>query len=78
VALVSLAASAGAALPASQLRIRADIPPVSVGVDGVPAAELPSREAFDAAAEGYWVEMATRSVWVKFPAGGASREVEVF
>lgn len=77
VALVSLSASEGKALPATQLRVRADMPPVSVSVGGMPVAEQMSREAFDAAAEGYWLEAATRSVWVKFAGGGASASVEV-
>jgi alpha-D-xyloside xylohydrolase len=77
VALVSLAAPEGIPLPAAQLRIRADLPPVSVSVDGAPVAEQMSRAEFDAASEGYWVEAATRSVWVKFPGGAASRTVQV-
>jgi alpha-D-xyloside xylohydrolase len=76
VALVSLTGE-GAAIPASQLRIRADLPPVSVSVDGAPAAEQMSRAEFDAATEGYWVEAGTRSVWVKFPGGPAPRSIEV-
>jgi alpha-D-xyloside xylohydrolase len=78
VALLSLAAAAGEALPASQIRVRADLPPVSVSVDGAPVAEQMSRAEFDAATEGYWIEAATRSVWVKFPGGPASTSIEVF
>jgi alpha-glucosidase (family GH31 glycosyl hydrolase) len=59
------------------LRVRADAPATAVTIDAAPATEHATRDAFDAAASGWFAEPSTRSVWVKLPAGGArTAEVE--
>ena len=41
------------------------------------ATEHATRDAFDAAKDGFWYEPASRSVWVKVAPGGSKRLVEV-
>jgi alpha-glucosidase (family GH31 glycosyl hydrolase) len=71
--LEAVSAGSGASVTLSRalrptlLRVRADIVPGSVEVDGVPAAELADRAAFDAAETGWFFEAATRSAWVHVP-----------
>lgn len=75
--------AAGALVALSQvtretlLRIRADVPPGGVTVDGAAATEHATRDAFDAAKDGFWYAPASRSVWVKVAPGGSKRLVEV-
>jgi alpha-glucosidase (family GH31 glycosyl hydrolase) len=57
------------------LRVRLEAAPAQVTVDGQAATSLPDRAAFDAAAKGFWYEAATRSVWIKVPAGAGERKV---
>ena len=63
------------ALRETLLRVRADAKPAFVMVDGQAAPALADRAAFDAAAAGFFYEAATRSAWVKVPAGAGERKV---
>jgi len=63
------------ALRDTLLRVRADTPPSAVSVDGTAAPALADRAAFDAATTGWFVEAATRSVWVHVPAGAGAHTV---
>jgi alpha-D-xyloside xylohydrolase len=49
------------------LRIRADVPPAKVSVDGVDATDVMTRAALDGASSGWFLEQETRSLWVKLP-----------
>jgi alpha-D-xyloside xylohydrolase len=71
IALPSVAASAWL------VRVRADAPWTSVTVDGSPATRVDTRAALDGAAQGYWPEAATRSVWVKVTAPGRAVTVRL-
>lgn len=64
------------ALRETLLRIRADVAPAKVQVDAKQVAKLADRAAFDAAAEGWFYEAATRSAWVRVAKGTAMRMVE--
>jgi alpha-glucosidase (family GH31 glycosyl hydrolase) len=63
------------ALRDTLLRVRADAAPTKLLVDGKAAAQRADRAAFDAAADGWFYEAATRSVWVKVPKGAGARTV---
>lgn len=60
------------------VRVRADMPPGSVNVDGAPAAARATRDEFNTAGDGYWYEAPSRGVWVKVPAGPSARTIEIF
>ncbi len=68
-------------LPASQsawyLRVRADAPYRDVTVDGASLPRRSSRAELDGADAGWWVDDATRSVWVRTTATVASRAVHL-
>lgn len=57
------------------VRVRAETAPGSVTVDGAAATEHPDRAAFDAAASGWFYEAATRSAWIRVPAGPGEHTV---
>ena len=59
------------------LRVRADAPFAGVSVGGMTVARVDSRMALDAAAQGWWPEAATRSVWVKVTSPGAAASVRL-
>jgi hypothetical protein len=63
------------ALRDTLLRVRADTPPAAVSVDGKPAPMLADRAAFDAASQGWFLDAATRSVWVHVPQGAGAHTV---
>lgn len=63
------------ALRDTLLRVRADAVPTKILVDGKAAAQRADRAAFDAASDGWFVEAATRSVWVKVAKGAGARTV---
>ena len=58
------------------VRIRAEVPPAAVQVDGASVPELADRAAFDAATTGWFSEPSTRSVWVHVPKGAGSHTIE--
>lgn len=83
VTTIEAAATAGGArvtlsraLRETLLRVRADAAPAAVTVDGQPAPEHATRDAFDAAASGWTYDAAGRALWVKVPAGDGPRDVE--
>jgi alpha-glucosidase (family GH31 glycosyl hydrolase) len=49
------------------LKVRADVMPVSVSVDGSPASEHATRGEFDAAASGWLADPTNRAIWIKLP-----------
>jgi alpha-glucosidase (family GH31 glycosyl hydrolase) len=57
------------------IRARADAAPATIKVDGAAAAKVADRAAFDAAASGWFYEAATRSAWVRVPAGAGAHTV---
>jgi alpha-D-xyloside xylohydrolase len=63
------------ALRDTLLRVRADVAPPAVQVDGKAVPALADRAAFDAAAAGWFYEAATRSAWVRVPKGTGPRTV---
>jgi alpha-D-xyloside xylohydrolase len=65
------------ALRETLLRVRAETKPAKVTVGGQDAPERADRAAFDAAATGFFYEAATRSAWVRVPAGAGERSVVI-
>jgi alpha-D-xyloside xylohydrolase len=59
------------------LRIRTEVAPAAVTVNGGVISEQASRADLDAAVQGFWYEAGARSVWVKLTAEFSSRRVEV-
>lgn len=64
------------ALRDTLVRVRADATPAQVKVDGKVVPSLADRAAFDAAAEGWFYEAATRSAWVRVKQGATAHTVE--
>lgn len=64
------------ALRDTLLRVRADAAPAQITVDGKAVTKLADRAAFDAAAEGWFYEDATRSAWVHVPKGATMHTVQ--
>lgn|GEM_PF-142174 len=59
------------------LRVRFDPGARAVSVDNARVTRHDTREAFDAAAEGFWVEPSMRWVWVKMAPSAATRPVRI-
>jgi alpha-D-xyloside xylohydrolase len=65
------------AIAPALLRVRDDDGFTSVTVDGQAATALTDQASFDAATTGYFVDAATRSVWVHVPAGAGAHEIDL-
>lgn len=63
------------ALVDTLVRVRVEAAPGSVMVDGAAVTEHADRAAFDAAQGGWFHEAATRSVWIRVPAGAGAHTV---
>jgi alpha-glucosidase (family GH31 glycosyl hydrolase) len=59
------------------LRVRADVPPATVKIDGQVAPTVASRAILDAAAAGWFYEASTRSAWVKVAVGAGARNIDL-
>ena len=59
------------------LRVRFDPGARAVSVDNARVTRHDTREAFDAATEGFWVEPSMRWVWVKMAPSTATRPVRI-
>ena len=67
--------STSRALTTTLFRIRADVAPSTLSIDGASVAAAATREAFDASSSGWFIDAATRSVLVKVSASTSTHTV---